>query len=125
MNARKLRTLIATGLIALTGAAAVATPAQASEPTTSSPTKVTIKGENGDYYGKVKSSDSSCAANRQVKVFEKTPSGKMLIGTDTAQANGPDYEWSTGNSGYKHGKFFAKVKQFGNCGGDKSKTITR
>lgn len=125
MKTTKIRTVVATALIAVFGAAAVAAPAQAGNLTGSVPTKVTIKGQNGDYYGKVKSSDNSCTADREVKVFKKTPSGKMLIGTDNAQANGVDYEWSIGNSGYKTGKFFAKVNPITGCGGDKSKTITR
>jgi len=33
--------------------------------------------------------------------------------------------WSIGNSGYKHGEFYAKVKKTSTCGGDISKVISR
>jgi hypothetical protein len=33
-------------------------------------TKVTIKGSDGDYYGYVKSSKSSCEAGRKVNVYK-------------------------------------------------------
>ncbi len=33
--------------------------------------------------------------------------------------------WSIGNSGYKHGDFYAKVKKSSGCGGDISKVISR
>ena len=74
-----------------------------------------LKGHNGDYYGYVKSSDAdNCANGRKVKVFkqpgsDQDPKNDQKIGTDTAQANGDGYMWSIGNSGYKHGKFYAKV----------------
>lgn len=122
MSTRKTKALIATALIGLTGAAAVAAPAQASELTS---TKVTIKGENGDYYGYVKSADPDCADDREVKVFKVKHGDKQLIGTDTSSPNGTRYMWSIGNSGYKHGSFYAKVKKTGTCGGDTSKTIRR
>ena len=94
-------------------------------------TKVNIKGHDGDYYGYVKSSDSgNCASDREVKVFKQTgsdqdPKHDQKIGTDTAQANGDGYMWSIGNSGYKHGKFYAKVGKTDFCKGDTSKTIDR
>ena len=124
---RKFKLIAATALIAATGATAIASPAVASSGT---PTKVTIKGHEGDYYGYVKSSDSSCESNREVKVYEmlgSSPSPKTdnEIGSDLAQPNGPDSMWSIGNSGYKHGEFYAKVKKSNGCGGDISKVISR
>ena len=59
----KTRTLIATAAVALTGV--LAGTAQAA-----TPTEVTIKGQNGDYYGYVKSSDSDCESNRKVNVYK-------------------------------------------------------
>jgi hypothetical protein len=91
-------------------------------------TKVTIKGSDGDYYGYVKSSKSSCESNRLVKVYKMKgsspqPSNDQKIGSDIAQPNGPDGMWAIGNSGFKHGKFYARVKATDKCGGDTSKVI--
>jgi len=123
----KIKLIAATALVAVAGAGAVASPAVADSAT---PTKVTIKGHEGDYYGYVKSSDNDCEYNRTVKVYEmlgSSPSPKTdnEIGSDLAQPNGPDSMWSIGNSGYKHGDFYAKVKKSNGCGGDISKVISR
>ena len=94
-------------------------------------TKVNIKGDNGDYYGYVKSSDAgNCANGRKVKVFKQLgsvqdPKSDLKIGSDYAQPNGDSYMWSIGNSGYKHGHFYAKVAKTSYCKGDTSKTIDR
>jgi len=98
---------------------------------TKAETKVNIKGDNGDYYGYVKSSDAgNCANGRKVKVFKQLgsvqdPKSDLKIGTDTAEPNGDRYMWSIGNSGYKHGHFYAKVGKTSVCRGDTSKTIDR
>ena len=98
---------------------------------TKAETKVNIKGDNGDYYGYVKSSDAgNCANGRKVKVFKQLgsvqdPKSDLKIGTDTAEPNGDRYMWSIGNSGYKHGHFYAKVGKTSVCKGDTSKTIDR
>lgn len=119
----KIKMFAAAALVAVTGAFGATTVAQASELT---PTKVTIKGDNGDYFGKVKSADADCESNRTVKVYEMlgnspAPKTDNVIGTDTAD-NG---EWSIGNSGFKHGSFYAKVKKTDTCGADLSKVIVR
>jgi len=95
-----------------------------------SPTEVTIKGQNGDYHGKVKSSDSDCLDGRTVKVYEMlgaTPAPKtdQKIGTDTSELDGSKGVWSIGNSGFKHGDFYAKVKRTSECGGDISPVLSR
>ena len=123
----KIKMFATAALVAVTGAFGAASVAQASDLT---PTKVTIKGHEGDYFGYVKSSDSDCESNREVKVYEmlgSSPSPKTdnLIGSDIAQPNGPDGMWSIGNSGFKHGEFYAKVKKTSECGGDISKVISR
>lgn len=122
----KIRTTVAALAITVTAFAGVAS-AQAGG---KADTKVSIKGDNGDYYGYVKSSDHNCELNRKVKVFKmlgSSPSPKtdLKIGTDVAQPNGPDSMWSIGNSGYKSGKFYAKVGKTSNCKGAMSKTISR
>ena len=66
----KIKMLIATAAVAVSGIAA--TGAAGAD---KAPTEVTIKGQEGDYYGYVKSPD------RQTD---------LKIGSDTAQPNGPD-----------------------------------
>lgn len=81
------------------------------------PSKVTIKGTQGDYYGKVKSSDSDCLSERKVVVYKsdstaQNPKTDQKIGSDITDTDG---KWSIGNSGYKHGYFYAKVKKSSGC----------
>lgn len=112
----------AVSVTALTGVAGAA----------SGDTKVSIKGDNGDLYGYVKSSDpANCSVDRKVTVFKQlgsvqSPRNDQKIGSDLAQANGTKYMWSIGNSGYKHGKFYAKAAKVpGYCKATTSKTISR
>ncbi len=119
----KTKTLIATAAVALTGV--FAGTAQAA-----TPTEVTIKGQEGEYYGYVKSQKSSCESGRTVNVYKMlgdnpSPSSDKKIGSDTSAPNGPDGMYNIGNSGFKKGKFYAQVKKSGNCGGDLSPVISR
>lgn len=126
-NSTKVRTAITALAVSVTAFAGVAGAQAAGK----SDTKVSIKGDNGDYYGYVKSSDAdNCANGRLVKVFkqkgsDQDPKHDLKIGTDTAQPNGTKYMWAIGNSGYKHGKFYAKVGKTDMCKGATSKTIER
>jgi len=126
-NSTKVRTAIAALAISITAFGGIASAQAAGK----SDTKVNIKGDNGDYYGYVKSSDAgNCANGRKVKVFKQLgsvqdPKSDLKIGTDTAEPNGDRYMWSIGNSGYKHGHFYAKVGKTSVCKGDTSKTIDR
>ena len=119
----KTKTLIATALVAISGiAASGATAAGKAD------TEVSIKGKNGDYYGYVHSSKSDCESGRNVNVYKQLgsspdPKNDQKIGSDTAQPNGPDSMWSIGNSGYKSGKFYAKVNKTDECKGDISNVI--
>ena len=63
VRTRTLLALAATTAVATLGLGASAFASQTA-------TKVTIKGDNGDYYGYVKSSKSSCESNRKVEVFK-------------------------------------------------------
>ncbi len=116
----RLKMILATAAIAtVTALSGTAQAATAS--------KVTIKGTDGDYYGKVKSSDGDCVANRTVVVYKElgakpAPKTDQKIGTDTT---GTDGAWSIGNSGYKDGSFYAKVKKSSKCGSALSKVIVR
>ena len=122
----KFKTLMAVAAISVSGA--LATSAAAAPLT---PTQVTIKGNNGDYFGYVKSSDENhCENNRKVSVYKllgdsPQPGADQKIGDDIAQPNGPDAMWSIGNSGYKHGKFYAHVKKTQYCQADNSPVINR
>ena len=123
----KIRTALLTLAVALTALAVVAS----AEAAGMAETKVNILGHEGDYYGYVKSSDeANCASERKVKVFKQLgsvqdPKHDLKIGTDYAEPNGDRYMWSIGNSGYKHGHFYAKVGKTDYCKGDYSKTIDR
>lgn len=94
------------------------------------PTQVTIKGQQGDYNGFVKSSDAECADGRNVLVYKMlgatpNPNADQKIGMDTASPDGPKFAWSAGNTGYKHGKFYSRVKKTSECGADLSPVIVR
>lgn len=120
----KIRMFMATAAIAISGA--LATSAVAAELT---PTQVTIKGQNGDFYGYVKSDDENhCANQRKVTLYKLTgeqpdPSEDEKIASDTASPNGNKYMWATGNTGEKNGKFYAHVKKTQYCGADNSPVI--
>lgn len=122
----KLKTLTAAALIVVSGA--FATSAAAGGLTD---TKVKIKGQNGDYYGYVKSHDAEhCADDRKVKVYKMLgsspkPKHDLKIGTDHTSPSGSKYMWSIGNSGYKDGYFYAKVNKTPYCAADYSKVISR
>ena len=126
-NSTKVRTALVALAVSVTAFGGVAS-AQAGG---KADTKVSIKGDNGDYYGYVKSSDSdNCANGREVKVFMQTgsvqdPKNDQKIGSDIAQPNGTKYMWSIGNSGYKHGSFYAKAGKTDLCKAATSKTIER
>lgn len=121
----KTRTALVVAAVATTGALGVGGGAQAA-----TSAKVTIKGNNGDYYGYVKSSKSSCENGRKVKVYKlkgskPKPKNDKLIGSDIAQPNGPHSMWSIGNSGYKHGEFYARATPTKKCSKAVSKVISR
>jgi len=123
----KFKMLIAAAAVTVTGAfatSAVAAPVQ-------SPTEVTIGGQDGDYHGRVKSSDAdNCENGRKVKVYKMlgaspSPSTDQKIGTDTAEPDGAHASWSIGNSGFKHGKFYARAGKTDWCSADTSPVISR
>jgi len=94
------------------------------------PTKVTIQAQSGgDFYGYVKSSDpGTCSNERKVILYRMLgdsphPSDDQKIASDTAGPNGDRYMWSTGNTGQRHGKFYARVKRTTYCAGDLSPVV--
>jgi hypothetical protein len=91
-------------------------------------TGVTIKGDNGDFHGKVLSERSRCQVDRKVVVYKQKgrhqkPSTDKKIGSDISEAHGDHGDWSVGNTGYKKGKFYAKAKKSPGCATGYSKTI--
>ena len=121
----RIKMLIAAAAITVSGV--LATDASAANLT---PTQVTIQAESGgDFLGFVKSSDKNqCAANRKVTLYRllgtsPNPGADQKIGMDLAQANGDGYMWSTGNTGERHGKFYARVKKTETCAGDISSVV--
>lgn len=113
----------------LATAAIMATTAFAATATAATPTQVTIKGSDGDYFGVVKSSDpATCADGRTVSVYKMkgdapAPKTDKKIGSDTAELSDGKYRWSTGNTGFKKGRFYARVKRTDECGGATSNVI--
>ena len=102
--------LIATGAM-MFAALAFARPAK---------TTVTITGPNGDFSGKLFSPKRSCLANRTVVVHKLRgngydPANDPIIGSDVSERSGGHGEWSIGNSGFKHGRFYALAKKKVGC----------
>lgn len=122
---KALKTLLAITAISLTGALATEQASAANL----TPTEVSIVANSGgEFYGYVSSSDDSCEAGRKVTLFKMTgsapnPKVDQKIGFDTAQPNGPDSMWNTGNTGQRKGKFYAKVSKTSLCGGDISPVV--
>jgi hypothetical protein len=115
-----------TAVLAVSVSGAVATEASAAERT---PTTVTIQAESGGFFGEVQSPDEgNCANGRKVTLFKllgSTPDRNVdqKIATDTASANGDGYMWSTGNTGQRKGRFYARVAKTSLCGGDISPVV--
>jgi hypothetical protein len=91
-------------------------------------TGVTIKGDNGDFHGKVLSERSSCQVDRKVIVYKQKgkkqdPSVDKKIGSDISEKQGNKGVWDIGNSGFKKGKFYAKAKRSTGCESGFSETI--
>ena len=107
------------GVIFVTGFASAGTRAE---------TKVTIKTENGDFWGYVSSPrPRRCAEGRKVVLFKQTgreqdPRVDERIATDTASLSGDRYMWSTGNTGV-FGKFYARAPKTPDCKADSSETV--
>jgi hypothetical protein len=91
-------------------------------------TTVTIKTQNGDFWGYVSSPRPlRCAKGRKVILFkqvgtEQSPSTDPKMGSDTAELNGDRYRWDTGNSGL-FGKYYARAPRTELCKADSSPTV--
>lgn len=91
-------------------------------------TTVKIKTQSGGFYGYVKSDKDKCANGRKVTLYKQSgngadPKNDEKIGSDIAQANGTKYMWSTGNTGYSKGYFYAYAKEIKGCEAGISKSV--
>jgi len=123
MHIRPLRALVGVVVVGLVSVAGIANAGTAIE------TRVTIKTQNGDFWGKVSSPRPKlCAKDRKVVVFkqlgaEQHPATDDKIASDTASLNGDVYEWNTGNTGAMNGRYYARVGRTVNCKADMSETV--
>jgi hypothetical protein len=106
--------MVAVSALAFTGVAAAA-----------SATRVTIKGPDGDFHGKLISQNTHCLGGRTVRVFMSDDGGSTFqrIGQDTSSRSGSVGVWSIGNSGFRDGLFYARATRTSVCRGGKSPTI--
>jgi hypothetical protein len=116
--------LVALALTACTALVLVA-PAFAGK---AAETKVKIKVQSDGFYGYVKSDKEKCANGREVILYKmkgngQDPSRDKEIGSDTAQANGTKFMWSTGNSGPQKGLFYAYAPKIKGCKAGISKVV--
>lgn len=125
MKPKLLPTVIATAVLGVVSVAGTVTAGAGQR----AETTVTIRTENGDFWGYVSSPrPRKCADERKVVLFkqvgsEQDPSVDERVASDTASLNGGDRaEWNTGNTGV-FGKFYARVGRTEDCKGDTSKTI--
>jgi hypothetical protein len=115
---------IATAISALVLCASLVSVASARAPTK---TRVSIEAQVGGFFGFVHSRKHSCENNRTVVLYkqkgsQQRPSHDKRIGSDLAQPNGPDSQWSVNTE--KSGNFYAKTRGVaGSCKGDRSKTV--
>jgi len=109
-------TLTVMGLLALPSAAGAATSAT-----------VSIRALEGNGFdGYVKSSKRSCESGRKVILYKQKRSTRdrssdTKIGTDIAQPNGPDSQWSVYTN--RTGKFYAYATKTSSCYAAYSKTV--
>jgi hypothetical protein len=124
LSVKKLSlTLIAVALCAAIAMTSIAAAGGAAA------TRVTIRGDNGDFHGKVFSDRLKCLGNRKVKVYKLTgnnpkPATDLLIASDFSERDGDHGDWSVGNTGRKNGKFYAHVNRKPDCRADNSKVIS-
>jgi hypothetical protein len=115
----KLRIAVALGLCAAVAAAGVAFAVAAD-------TQVTIQAQVGGFFGFVHSPKQSCESGRKVALFKQKGAQQNLsqdtkIGTDIAQPNGPDSQWSINTN--QPGLFYAHVGRTSVCKADFSRTV--
>lgn len=83
-------------------------------------TKVVVSLKTPAFHGKLRSSESSCATNRTVKLFRKKSGPDKQLGTDKSDAKA---KWSIPIR-LKPGSYYAKAPATGSCKSGKSKVLT-
>ena len=107
--------IVAAALLGVAALAAVSTADAATRETT----KVSIKSQQGGFSGSVKSERASCESDRKVVLYKRRKGKKRnrrkdkKIGSDIAQPNGPDGQWSIQTD--KQGRFYAYAKRTKEC----------
>ena len=104
---RSIRATAATGL-ALVAALAIPTFAAGAS------TDLSIQAQQGGFFGFLSSPKHQCELNRKVNLYKVRHGADKKIGSDVAQPNGPDSQWSVNTN--KSGKFYAKVRATDTCG---------
>ena len=119
-------------VLALSAAAGACGPAAVAHATASSvraSTTVTIQTKNGDFWGTLTSPrPKRCADQRKVWLYKQAgatqdPSVDQRIASDISSLSGGRYRWSTGTTGLRHGRFYARVVGTPFCKGDTSNTV--
>jgi len=109
----------------------LAAPAIASVGTTGAraETTVTIRTQNGEFWGYLTSPrPKQCADGRKVTLYKQVgsaqdPSVDQKMASDISSLSGSRYKWSTGTTGLRHGRFYARVTRTPLCKGDTSDTV--
>ena len=111
-----------TKFAAVLAVAVVAVMAIASVAFAGTKTSVSIEAQQGGFFGYVHSpKQDPCELNRKVKLYKVKRSGDVKVGTDIAQPNGPDSQWSINTD--LSGKFYAKVPATDKCDKAVSDTV--
>jgi len=123
MHIRLVRAVVGLMVVGLVSVSGIASAGPLIE------TTVTIKTQNGDFWGTVASPRPKlCARERKVVVFkqlgaEQNPANDQKIANDTASLSGGKYKWNTGNTGAMNGKYYARVGRTTSCKADTSETV--
>ncbi len=125
MSRRTTTRLLAAALGTAT-AAAVLVGVPASDAAGRADNVVTIKAENTDLSGTVKSKRKACKDERKVLLIlqrgKRGGANDELFATDTTELQNGVGQWNTGNLGFE-GKFYAKIKRTPLCKGAESRTV--
>jgi len=123
---RRTATRLLAATLGTATAAAVLVGVPASDAAGRANNVVTIKAENTDLSGTVKSTRKACKDERKVLLVKQKGSkggdDDKVIASDTTELEGGVGKWSTGNTGIE-GKFYAKVKRTPQCKGATSPTV--
>jgi hypothetical protein len=83
-------------------------------------TRVTIKGEEGEFHGRLFSSKGKCPGDRKVKVYKLRgngydPAHDEKIASDLTDRAGNNGVWSVGNTGARSGDYYALARKSPGC----------